>query len=113
MRELTACYQFVLPPQMRVDTIFLVSYRHYNNNGLLCQIRSKFVCCLVFHGRGFLFSGFYGIVIAEAIITVPTLPPKKQGRHFAGRRKPVETQPVFYGIIPSVILGGIRYASFH
>ena len=41
----------------------------------------------------------YGIMIAKAIIMVPTLPPKRQERHFAGRRKPVETQRVFHSIM--------------
>ena len=45
-----------------------------------------------------------GIMIDKAIITVPTLtvptlPPKKQGRHFAKGRKPVETQWIFQGIM--------------
>ncbi len=40
-----------------------------------------------------------GIMIGKAIITVPTLPPKKQGRHFAKGRKPVETQWIFQGIM--------------
>ena len=41
----------------------------------------------------------YGIMIAKAIIMVPTLPPKRQERHFAGGRKPVETQRIFHSIM--------------
>ena len=48
----------------------------------------------------------YGIMIAKAIIMVPTLPPKRQERHFAGRRKPVETQRVFHSISRSGISPG-------
>ena len=41
----------------------------------------------------------YGIMIAKPIIMVPTLPPKKQGRHFAKGRNPAETQRMLYGIM--------------
>lgn len=41
----------------------------------------------------------YGIMIAKAIIMVPTLPPKEQERYFARRRKPVETLQIVFGIM--------------